>query len=92
MFDVHARTHKHAHTHVQVTDVQDTEVLCVAKNNATLEGLLCVFHCERNSFANLVSNIQNELPLLSDWDKECIQVRACLRVRVCMCARACVCV
>jgi len=59
--------------YLEVTDVQDTEVICMAKNAATLEGLLCVFHCERSSTANLVSNIQNELPLLSDWDKECIQ-------------------
>lgn len=61
---------------MQVTDVQGTEVLCTAKNTATLEGLLCVFHCERSATANMVSNIQNELPLLSDWDKECIQVSA----------------
>lgn len=71
---------------VQVTDVQGTEVRCVAKNNATLEGLLCVFHCERSSSAHLVTNIQNELPLLSDWDKQCIQVRerACY---ICTCMR-----
>ncbi|KAF5827684.1 cytosolic pyruvate kinase [Dunaliella salina] len=59
--------------YLEVSDVQDKEVVCMARNTATLEGLLCVFHCERSATANLVSNIQNELPLLSDWDKECIQ-------------------
>jgi len=58
--------------YLEVTDVTDTEVHCVAQNSAVLEGLLCVFHAERST-GNALSNVQNELPLLSDWDKHCIQ-------------------
>lgn len=68
-----------------MTDVQGTEVVCLAKNAATLEGLLCVFHCERSATANLVSNIQNELPLLSDWDMQCIQVGCVCVLCFCVC-------
>ncbi len=50
------------------------DIHCVANNAAVLEGLLCVFHVERSS-GNGLSNTQNELPLLSDWDKQCIAVR-----------------
>jgi hypothetical protein len=50
-----------------------TDVVCVAKNSAVLEGLLCVFHAERST-GNGLLNTQNELPLLSDWDKQCIAV------------------
>ncbi len=50
------------------------DVKCVAKNSAVLEGLLCVFHAERSTGSGL-SNTQNELPVLSDWDKQCIAVR-----------------
>ena len=32
---------------VQVTEVTEYDVVCVARNSAVLEGLLCVFHCER---------------------------------------------
>jgi hypothetical protein len=50
------------------------DVVCVAKNAAVLEGLLCVFHAERSTGGGL-SNAQNDLPLLSDWDKHCVQAR-----------------
>uniref|UniRef100_A0A7S0RHC8 Pyruvate kinase n=1 Tax=Chlamydomonas leiostraca TaxID=1034604 RepID=A0A7S0RHC8_9CHLO len=57
--------------YLEVTDVSEFDVVCVAKNSAVLEGLLCVFHAERSQ-GNGLSNTQNELPLLSDWDKQCI--------------------
>jgi hypothetical protein len=46
------------------------DVVCVARNDALLDGLLTVFHVERSSDELL--NLQNDLPLLSDYDKECI--------------------
>eukprot|EP00798_Chlamydomonas_sp_ICE-L_P008473 gene8473-4834_t len=57
--------------YLTVTDVVDTEVHVIAQNDALLEGLLCVFHAERSGGGG-VANIQNELPLLCDWDKECL--------------------
>jgi hypothetical protein len=53
---------------VEVLDGSD--VVCVARNDALLDGLLTVFHVERSSDELL--NLQNDLPLLSDYDKECI--------------------
>lgn len=49
------------------------DVICVAKNDAVLDGLLTVFHAERSSAG--LSNVQNELPVLSEYDKDCLQVR-----------------
>lgn len=46
--------------------------MCLAKNDALLDGLLTLFHVERSSDALL--NMQNDLPLLSDYDKECLAV------------------
>jgi hypothetical protein len=55
----------------QVVEVLDgSDVVCVARNDALLDGLLTVFHVERSSDELL--NLQNDLPLLSDYDKECI--------------------
>lgn len=50
--------------------VNGCDVVCVARNDALLDGLLTVFHVERSSDELL--NLQNDLPLLSDYDKECI--------------------
>lgn len=50
--------------------VNGTDVVCVAKNDALLDGLLTLFHVERSTDALL--NMQNDLPLLSDYDKECL--------------------
>lgn len=50
--------------------VNECDVVCVARNDALLDGLLTVFHVERSSDELL--NLQNDLPLLSDYDKECI--------------------
>lgn len=56
---------------MQVVEVVNgTDVVCVARNDALLDGLLTVFHVERSSDELL--NLQNDLPLLSDYDKECI--------------------
>jgi hypothetical protein len=56
---------------VQVLEVVNgSDVVCVARNDALLDGLLTVFHVERSSDELL--NLQNDLPLLSDYDKECI--------------------
>ena len=56
---------------LEVEDVTATEVLCVARNNAILDGLLNVFHLERSSEG--LSNLQNDLPALTDFDREAIE-------------------
>lgn len=47
---------------------------CIAKNDAVLDGLLTVFHAERS--VEGLANVQNDLPLLSDYDKECLHILA----------------
>jgi pyruvate kinase len=42
----------------------------VARNSAQLDGLLTVFHTERS--ADALQNIQNDLPVLSEYDKTVI--------------------
>jgi hypothetical protein len=65
-------------TRLQVVEVVDgCDVVCVAKNEALLDGLLTVFHVERSSDELL--NLQNDLPLLSDYDKECLVSLAVVR-------------
>lgn len=60
-----------ASLYLEVVEVVDEhDVVCVAKNEALLDGLLTVFHLERSSDELL--NLQNDLPLLSEYDKECI--------------------
>ncbi|KAG1681021.1 hypothetical protein FOA52_009981 [Chlamydomonas sp. UWO 241] len=56
----------------KVESVTETDVICIAQNEAVLDGLLCVFHVERSA-GGAVQNAQNELPLLADWDKHCIE-------------------
>lgn len=65
--------------------VDGCDVVCVARNDALLDGLLTVFHVERS--CDELLNLQNDLPLLSDYDKECIMSLAVVsengvRVRV----------
>lgn len=43
--------------YVQVKEVTDTDVICVAQNSTVLEGLLTLFHVERSTGDNL-SNAQ----------------------------------
>lgn len=49
-------------------------MICVANNDAVLDGLLTVFHAERSSEG--LSNVQNHLPMLSEYDKECLHILA----------------
>ena len=45
----------------QVTGVSGTEIYCTANNDASLGGLLTVFHTERSSAS--LTNVQNSLPV-----------------------------
>lgn len=60
-----------ASLYLEVVRKEGTEVVCEAKNDATLDGLLTVFHVERSS--DTLSNKQNDLPLLSHYDRTCLQ-------------------
>lgn len=51
--------------------MSETEVVCVARNNSQLDGLLTVFHTERS--ADGLSNVQNELPALNPEDKAALK-------------------
>ena len=46
---------------LQVTGVSGTEIYCTANNDASLGGLLTVFHTERSS--DSLTNVQNSLPV-----------------------------
>lgn len=46
---------------VQVTEVDGTEVICIANNDAVLGGLLTVYHVERSTGS--LENVQNDLPV-----------------------------
>ncbi|GBF87464.1 pyruvate kinase [Raphidocelis subcapitata] len=60
-----------ASLYLKVEDVVGgTDVICTAQNGALLDGLLTVFHVERSS--DSLENMQNDQPLLSDYDKECL--------------------
>ena len=57
--------------YVQVKEVTDTDVICVAQNSTVLEGLLTLFHVERSTGDNL-SNAQvraggDEAGLVGRW-------------------------
>ena len=47
----------------QVDDVAGNDVVCTARNNASLDGLLTIFHTERSS--DTLQNVQNDLQILS---------------------------
>lgn len=59
---------------LEVEDVTATEVICTAKNNSVLDGLLTIFHQERSTQG--LSNLQNDLPALTDFDRQAIQILA----------------
>lgn len=61
-------------------------MVCVALNDALLDGLLTVFHTERSNNPTMMINRQSTLQLLSAYDKECLEVGG----SVCMCVGACV--
>ncbi len=56
--------------HAQVDEVKSDEVICTSRNSAQLDGLLTVFHTERS--ADSLQNIQNDLPILTEYDKKVI--------------------
>jgi len=56
----------------QVVEVTDTDVVCEVQKDAALQGLLTVWHIERNPYGP-IENPQNNLPLLSENDKEAIK-------------------
>ena len=47
--------------------MSQSDVVCTARNNSELDGLLTVFHTERSSDG--LANIQNDLPILCPEDK-----------------------
>lgn len=49
------------------------EVICLAENDAVLQGLVTIFHVERSTTGQDVANLQNDLPLLTDFDKSSIE-------------------
>ena len=60
----------------QVTGVSGTEVYCTANNDATLGGLLTVFHTERSS--DSLTNVQNSLPVrLPELTPRALHVSVC---------------
>lgn len=46
-------------------------MVCTAANNATLDGLVTIFHTERSP--DVLNNVQNDLPIMTDEDKSAIQ-------------------
>ncbi|EIE23527.1 pyruvate kinase [Coccomyxa subellipsoidea C-169] len=57
--------------YLTVEEVGKEDVSCTARNSADLDGLLTVFHTERS--ANTLQNVQNDLPILSDYDKKALK-------------------
>lgn len=53
------------HVIAQVTETTSTDVICKARNDAVLGGLLTVFHTERSTSG--LTNVQNELPVRFFW-------------------------
>lgn len=60
---------------VKVVDYNETDIICKAKYDATMDGLFTVWHIERENYG-LISNTQNSNPILSERDKEYIKVLA----------------
>ena len=60
-----------ASLYLEVTSKTDTDITCVALNEATLGGLLTVFHMERN--VKGIENKQNQQPLFAPSDYESIE-------------------
>jgi len=59
---------------LEVVDVSATEVVCEAKNDAVLDGLLTIFHQERS--VEGLSNLQNDLSCLTVFDRQAIEALA----------------
>ena len=69
----------------QVTETTATDVICEARNDAVLGGLLTVFHTERSSSS--LNNMQNDLPVcaphLLQACNKMMTVSACEEQRSC---------
>lgn len=63
-----------ASLYLEVKSKTATEIHCEAMNDASLVGLLTVFHMERNQGG--VANKQNQQPLFAEHDTECVQALA----------------
>eukprot|EP00877_Chromochloris_zofingiensis_P009130 jgi/Chrzof1/4470/Cz14g14130.t1_PYK3[v5.2] len=61
-----------ASLYLNVVDVKGQNIICQATNSADMDGLMTVFHMERSSDA--LVNLQNNLPLFSDYDRQAIEV------------------
>eukprot|EP00878_Enallax_costatus_P008141 GHUV01008513.1.p1 GENE.GHUV01008513.1~~GHUV01008513.1.p1 ORF type:complete len:786 (+),score=206.32 GHUV01008513.1:278-2635(+) len=59
-----------ASLYLEVQEVVGQDIICQAQNGAVMDGLMTVYHMERS--ADSLSNLQNNLPLLSDYDKQTI--------------------
>jgi len=60
-----------ASLYLRAESVSCSDVVCVAQNNACLDGLLTVFHLERSR--GEVANTQNDQPLLAEYDRTAIK-------------------
>mmetsp|Transcript_7041 Transcript_7041/g.11978 ORF Transcript_7041/g.11978 Transcript_7041/m.11978 type:complete len:775 (-) Transcript_7041:276-2600(-) len=60
--------------YLEVQEVRGPDVICMAKNATLLDGLLTVFHTERSANMGEQLNVQNALPLLSDYDKDALRL------------------
>ncbi|GMH36554.1 hypothetical protein BSKO_04422 [Bryopsis sp. KO-2023] len=61
-----------ASLYFKVVEINGEDVICEAQSTAELDGLLTVYHMERNPYGQ-IDNTQNELPLLTDLDKESLK-------------------
>lgn len=46
-------------------------MVCTAANHAILDGLVTIFHTERSP--DVLNNVQNDLPIMTEDDKSAIQ-------------------
>eukprot|EP00191_Tetraselmis_sp_GSL018_P014592 CAMPEP_0177587594 /NCGR_PEP_ID=MMETSP0419_2-20121207/5743_1 /TAXON_ID=582737 /ORGANISM="Tetraselmis sp., Strain GSL018" /LENGTH=602 /DNA_ID=CAMNT_0019077671 /DNA_START=248 /DNA_END=2054 /DNA_ORIENTATION=+ len=60
-----------ASCYARVVDVSDTDIVCELESDASMSGLLTIFHVERSSHS--VSNLQNTLPALMESDIEALR-------------------
>lgn len=57
---------------LQVKDIQGDDVICIALNDAHMDGLLTVIHSEQGGDG--MSSLQTDLPLLTEYDEKAIKV------------------
>lgn len=55
-------------TNLLVKEVTQTDVVCEVRRKTTLQGLLTIWHIERDPYGP-IANKQNELPILTERDK-----------------------